>query len=54
MKVWRKVCGVSVGCLDGLRVIWAISLGDDIVILSEKKIHSLIFVFSFIDCPLAE
>ena len=30
--VWK----VSVGCLDGLGVIWDISMGDEIVILSEK------------------
>ena len=27
---------VSVGCLDGLRVIWDTSMGDKIVILNEK------------------
>ena len=27
---------VSVGCLDGLGVIWDIAMGDEIVILSEQ------------------
>ena len=30
--VWK----VSVGCLDGLRVIWDTSIGNKIIILSEK------------------
>ena len=47
------VCKVSVWCLDGLEVIWDTSMGDKIVLLSEK-VQSLSYISHTAFSPSAQ